>query len=192
MERGDSAVQVDRVGCATAAREGRCGGRTDESRFCSASSSTTGRVVSPLMPLTTPGTQHHSTPSSLRTISRKNPARAGAPPRARGARKPDPWARAHYAGSLRPIGFWEEERPRWSGRNAVWRPSAPMGSHPIALRRGRFIKISSSTVVQCHVYYRGNISGYITPWYYRCTLVQYVQHEGNDTGTLLGRPRRTP
>ena len=99
MERGDSAAQVDRIGCATAAREGRCGGRTDESRFCSASSSTTGRVVSPLMPLTTPGTQHHSTPSSLRTISRKNPARAGAPPRARGARKPDPWARAHCAGS---------------------------------------------------------------------------------------------
>ena len=149
MEHGDSAVQVDRVGCATAAREGRCGGRTDESRFCSASSSTTGRVVSPLMSLTTPGTQHHSTPSSLRTISRKNPARAGAPPRARGARKPDPWARAHYAGSLRPIGFWEEERPRWSGRDAVWRPSALMGSHPIALRsrRGRFIKISSSTAV---------------------------------------------
>ena len=145
MERGDSAAQVDRVGCATAAREGRCGRRTDGSRFCSASSSTTGRVVSPLMPLTTPGTQHHSTPSSLRTISRKNPARAGAPPRARGARKPDPWARAHYAGSLRPIGFWHQERPRWSGRDAVWRPSAPMGSHPIALRRGRFIKISSST-----------------------------------------------
>ena len=100
MERGDSAAQVDRVGCATAAREGRCGRRTDGSRFCSASSSTTGRVVSPLMPLTTPGTQHHSTPSSLRTISRKNPARAGAPPRARGARKPDPWARAHCAGKF--------------------------------------------------------------------------------------------
>ena len=116
MERGDSAAQVDRVGCATAAREGRCGRRTDGSRFCSASSSTTGRVVSPLMPLTTPGTQHHSTPSSLRTISRKNPARAGAPPRARGARKPDPWARAHYAGSANHKGFshrgWGRGVPR--------------------------------------------------------------------------------
>ena len=90
MERGDSAAQVDRVGCATAAREGRCGRRTDGSRFCSASSSTTGRVVSPLMPLTTPGTQHHSTPSSLRTISRKNPARAGHPRGPAGPENPTP------------------------------------------------------------------------------------------------------
>ena len=117
MERGDSAVQVDRVGCATAAREGRCGGRTDESRFCSASSSTTGRVVSPLMSLMTPGTQHHSTPSSLRTISRKNPARAGTPPRARRARKPDPWARAHCAGSANHKGFSHRGQCRGVPRN---------------------------------------------------------------------------